>query len=240
MFAGWFALGGVVLGVVLNGFSAWVMDRNALTSSVRVAALLVTEELAKSLGSLKALRRERVWGALNQSHDFGMRQAWEQNRAILGHSLSPERYVTIAAAYTGLAGAVDRALQVPPQQKVSDEENELLGSTYFAIGQAIAELDRFISRPSRLMPLARWHWTFERDVPAKIMRLAYADTEIEAFIADFTGSPMATPTEDRDMPVSNKAPDTASSTVAAKKPTRRSTAKKPQHRRGACPARRRN
>lgn len=80
MAAGWFALGGVVIGGVLNGCVSWVLGRSTLRANARVAALLVIEELMQSMPAMLKLGEQQTWGALNLAHDFGKCEAWKQNR----------------------------------------------------------------------------------------------------------------------------------------------------------------
>ena len=77
MTAGWFALGGVVIGGLLNGFVSWLLGRSTLRADARVAALLVIEELMQSMPAMLQLGKLHTWGALNLAHDFGKREAWE-------------------------------------------------------------------------------------------------------------------------------------------------------------------
>jgi hypothetical protein len=91
------ALGGVVIGGVLNGCVSWALGRSTLRANARVAALLVIEELMQSMPAMLKLGEQQTWGSLNLAHDFGKREAWEQNRAVLGHALPPEDYMTLAA-----------------------------------------------------------------------------------------------------------------------------------------------
>jgi hypothetical protein len=107
--AGWFALGGVVICGLLNGFVSWLLARVTMRSSARVAALLVSEELMQSWATAAEIDKQRTWGAVLRGHEFGKRTAWDENRATLGHALTSDGYMSIAAAYSGLAQAVVRA-----------------------------------------------------------------------------------------------------------------------------------
>lgn len=101
MEAGLFALAGVIVGGVLNGLVAWVLARHTARSNARVAALLVYEELLPSVAALIGLRERKTWGWLKAAQDFGCREVWLENRAILGHALDSDSYMALAAGYTG-------------------------------------------------------------------------------------------------------------------------------------------
>jgi hypothetical protein len=140
MTAGWFALGGVVIGGLLNGFVSWLLGRSTLRADARVAALLVIEELMQSMPAMLQLGKLHTWGALNLAHDFGKREAWEQNRATLGHALHPDGYMTLAAAYSGLAGAAERAAREPSTGKPSEEEGMSVATTYLTMNRGLSYL----------------------------------------------------------------------------------------------------
>lgn len=182
MAAGWFALGGVVIGGLLNGLVSWVLNRSTLRANARVAALLVTEELMQSTPALLQLGKQHTWGALNLAHDFGKREAWQQNRATLGHALHPDGYMALAAAYSGLAGAADRASREAPDVKVSDDVGMSIATTYLTLNRGLSYLALLVQQPSRMKPRARQK--FKRDTQAHIDDLLRRDTKYQGFMAE--------------------------------------------------------
>lgn len=182
MTAGWFALGGVVVGGVLNGCVAWGLDRSTLRANARVAGLLVTEELMQSMPAMLQLGKRQTWGALNLAHDFGKCEAWEQNRATLGHALHPDGYMTLAAAYSGLTGAAARAAREPSASKLSDDEGMSIATTYLTMSRGLSYLGLLVHQPSRLKPRARRK--FRRDTQAHIDDLLHKDTRYQDFMAE--------------------------------------------------------
>lgn len=173
MTAGWFALGGVVIGGLLNGFVSWLLGRSTLRANARVAALLVTEELMQSMPAMLQLGKQHTWGALNLAHDFGKREAWEQNRATLGHALHPDGYMTLAAAYSGLAGAAERAAREPSTGNPSEEEGMSIATTYLTMNRGLSYLGLLVHQLSRFKPCARRK--FRRDSQAHIDDLLRRD-----------------------------------------------------------------
>ena len=153
--AGLFALGGVIVGGVLNGLVSWALARNAARSNARVAALLVYEELLQSMPALLGLRKEKTWGWLKAAHDFGRRDVWEENRAILGHALDPDAYMALAAGYSGLASAAEMAARSDHAEPISDPEGESLATTYLTINRGLSYLGLLLHRPNWWHPLSR-------------------------------------------------------------------------------------
>ena len=153
--AGLFALGDVIVGGVLNGLVSWGLARSAARSNARVAALLVYEELLQSMPALLGLRKEKSWGWLKAAHDFGRRDVWEENRAILGHALDPDAYMALAAGYSGLASAAETAARSKFDEPISNPEGESLATTYLTINRGLSYLGLLVHRPSWLHPLSR-------------------------------------------------------------------------------------
>lgn len=182
MEAGLFALAGVILGGVLNGLVSWVLARNTARSNARVAALLVYEELLQSLPALLGLREHKTWGWLQAAHDFGRRDVWDENRAILGHALDPDAYMAIAAGYSGLASAAEMAAREEFSEQISDAHGESLATTYLTINRGLSYLGLLLHRPSSWHPLARR--AFNRRTQSHIDGLLEKDRKYKDFMAE--------------------------------------------------------
>lgn len=181
MEAGLFALGGVIVGGLLNGLVSWVLARNAARSNARVAALLVNEELLQSLAALVGLREHKNWGWLSVAHNFGRRDVWDENRAILGHALDPTAYMAIAAGYTGLTSAAETAERQDFSDPISDAQRDSLATTYLTINQGLSYLGLLLHRPSWWHPWARKK--FNRKTQDHIDKLQEKDRKYEDFRA---------------------------------------------------------
>jgi hypothetical protein len=179
--AGLFALGGVIVGGVLNGLVSWALARNAARSNARVAALLVNEELLQSIPALLGLRQHKNWGWLKAAHDFGRRDVWEENRAILGHALDPDAYMALAAGYSGLASAAEAASRSDFSEPISDAEGESLATTYLTINRGLSYLGLLLHRSSWWHPLARR--AFNRKTQKHIDGLLEKDRKYQDFMA---------------------------------------------------------
>ncbi len=155
MSAGWFALGGVLIGGLLNGWLSWLLHRLSVANDARVAALLVSEELIASLPSLVMLKDQQVWGTLGFAHEFGKRKSWEENRSTLGHALSTDGYMTIAVAYNGLSVLAERATGESPEARLTDDQGWAVASTFLALNRALSFLGLIVHLPSRRHPIAR-------------------------------------------------------------------------------------
>jgi hypothetical protein len=182
MEAGLFALAGVIVGGVLNGLVAWVLARHTARSNARVAALLVYEELLPSVAALIGIRERKAWGWLKVAQDFGCREVWLENRAILGHALDSNSYMTLAAAYTGLASARDTASHSDPEKAISEVEGETLGTTFLTINRGLSYLGLLLHRPSWWHPLARRG--FNRKTQEHIDGLLEKDKKYRSFMAE--------------------------------------------------------
>jgi hypothetical protein len=185
MSAGWFALGGVVIGGLLNGFVSWLQARSTTRSTARVSALLVTEELLQSLAAFPVLDEVQTWGALQDGHRFGKSTAWESNRQNLGYALVPDAYMCLAAAYSGLAQAVLRASKETHDAPVSRRHNEALKTTSLALNRGLTYLSKLVHRPPAWKLAARR--AFDRTSDAHIAMLVSADTNVQAFMAKYGG-----------------------------------------------------
>lgn len=182
MEAGLFALGGVIVGGVLNGLVSWFLARNAARSNARVAALLVNEELMQSIPALLGLREHKNWGWLSVAHNFGRRDVWDENRAILGHALAPDAYMAIAAGYTGLASAAETAARQDFSDPISDAQGQSLATTYLTINRGLSYLGLLLHQPSRWHPLARR--AFNRRTQSHIDGLLEKDRKFQDFMAE--------------------------------------------------------
>lgn len=182
MEAGLFALVGVIVGGVLNGLVAWILARHAARSNARVAALLVYEELLPSVAALIGLRERKTWGWLKAAQDFGRREVWLENRAILGHALDPNSYMALAAGYTGLASARDTASRSDPEEEISGAEGETLATTFLTINRGLSYLGLLLHRPSWWHPLARRG--FNRKTQEHIDGLLEKDRKYQDFMAE--------------------------------------------------------
>lgn len=180
MEAGLFALGGVIIGGVLNGLVAWVLARNTTRSNARVAALLVYEELMQSLPALLGLRQHKTWGWLSAAHEFGRRDVWDENRSILGHALDPDAYMGIAAGYAGLASARETAEREDFSAAISDAQGESLATTYLTVNGGLSYLGKLLHRPGRFHPRARR--AFDRTNQEHIAKLFEKDRKFQDFM----------------------------------------------------------
>lgn len=182
MEAGLFALAGVIVGGVLNGLVAWVLARHTARSNARAAVLLVNEELLQSLAALIGLREHKNWGWLSSAHDFGRRDVWDENRAILGHALNPTAYMAIAAGYSGLKSAAETGERQAFSDPISDAQGESLATTYLSICQGLSYLGLLLHRPSWWHPLARRK--FNRKTQSHINGLLEKDKKRQDFMAE--------------------------------------------------------
>jgi hypothetical protein len=182
MEAGLFALGGVIIGGVLNGLVSWILARNATRSNARVAALLVYEELMQSLPALLGLREHKTWGWLDAAHEFGRRDVWDENRAVLGHALDPNAYMAIAAGYSGLASAAETVTREDFSAPISDAHGKSLATTYLTICQGLSYLGLLLHRPSWWHPLARRR--FQRKTQKHIDGLLEKDKKYQGFMEE--------------------------------------------------------
>jgi len=182
MEAGLFALAGVIVGGLLNGLVSWLLARNATRSNARVAALLVNEELLQSVAALVGLREHKNWGWLSAAHNFGRRDVWDENRAILGHALNPTAYMAIAAGYSGLTSAAETAERQDFSDPISDAQRHSLASTYLTINQGVSYLGLLLHRPSWWHPLARRK--FNRKTQSHIDGLLEKDRKHQNFMAE--------------------------------------------------------
>jgi hypothetical protein len=180
--AGLFALCGVIVGGVLNGLVSWVLAHNAARSNARVAALLVYEELLPSVAALIGLQKEKTWGWLKAAQDFGVREVWLENRAILGHALDSDSYMALAAGYTGLASARDTASLSDPDQTISEAEGETLATTFLTVNRGLSHLGLLVHRPSWWHPLARRR--FNRRTQKHIDGLLEKDRKYQGFMSE--------------------------------------------------------
>ncbi|HVX32862.1 MAG TPA: hypothetical protein VHA80_06945 [Solirubrobacterales bacterium] len=179
--AGLFALGGVIVGGVLNGLVAWILARHTARSNARVAALLVNEELMQSVPALLGLREHKTWGWLSVAHEFGRRDAWDENRAILGHAIDPDAYMAIAAGYSGLTSARDTAARGDFSAPITDVQGESLATTYLTINRGLSYLGPLLHRPSWWHPRARR--AFDRKTRQHIRSLLEKDRKYQDFMA---------------------------------------------------------
>ncbi len=182
MSAGWFALGGVVIGGLINGVVTWVLGRTAMRANARAVALLVTEELLQSMPPMVDVREEPYWRVLRKGHEFGRRTSWDENRATLGYVLHPDAYGDIAAAYSGIVQAKVRAEHEPPDAQIGNDDGEALGTALLALGRGLVYLSQLVHRPPMGKPLARWR--FDKKSREYIQNLFGEDTKLQAFLAE--------------------------------------------------------
>jgi hypothetical protein len=140
MSAGWFALAGVLIGGLLNGGVSWLLARSTMRANARVCALLLTEELLKSLAVLIRLDKPPTWGPMRQAADFGTRDAWDENRATLAHALSPDAYMTLATAYRGISFASSRARAESDDAPLTEADKQGVNSTFLALNRGFTYL----------------------------------------------------------------------------------------------------
>lgn len=171
MSAGWFALAGVLIGGLLNGWVAWLLHHLNVRADARVAALLVSEELMGSMPPLLTLKEQQVWGTLRNARGFGRRTAWDQARSTLGHSLSADGYMTLAVAYNGLAAAAERAAEESPDARLTDDQGWSVASTFLALNRSLSYLGLIVHMPSR------WHLFRRRK--ARRNHAAYMETNLK-------------------------------------------------------------
>jgi hypothetical protein len=184
MSAGWFALGGVLIGGLLNGGVSWLLARSTMRANARVcAALLLTEELLKSLAVLITLDRSPTWGPMRQAADFGTRDAWDENRATLGHALSPDGYMTLATAYRGISFASSRARAESDDAPLTEADKQGVNSTFLAVNRGLTCLGNLIHRPPSWNPSARRK--FDKNSDEHIKKLLDADPMAQTFVAKY-------------------------------------------------------
>ena len=179
---GLFALGGVVIGGLINGLATWVHERRSRTAAGRVASMLVAEELMESSSTLLQLREEPKWGVL-QTKYFGRDECWLAHRGTLAQVLPTDGYIALSAAYHGLRSAVETAESEAPQARLDDASLEALQSTYSALSRGLAFLTPhvFAHRFSQLLERRR----ARREARRRNERLLRQDPAYQAFIADF-------------------------------------------------------
>jgi hypothetical protein len=175
---GAFTLGGVVVGGLLNGVVAALLDERRTHADARVAALLVREELTGSEAGMLALGEQKKWGAVKSRATFGRREAWEQNRAVLARVLPTNGYPVVAAAYIvleGLSGIADAASSSDP---VADADPRLLTSSV-ALAGAVIYVDHFIDKPRWWRPRKRRKR--DKQIREQVARLRAKDTGFQEF-----------------------------------------------------------
>jgi len=111
------ALVGVVVGGLLNAGVTVLLRRSDDRRNARVAALLVTEDLMTSYPPMLKLKEDRTWAPIKAGRNFAKRGAWEEHRGALAHSLSTPAYISLSAAFEGLAHAVDGRRNAPTTRR---------------------------------------------------------------------------------------------------------------------------
>jgi hypothetical protein len=120
-----------------------------------------------------------TWAALKEVRDFGRREAWEEQRVALGRAMHADVYMTLAAAYRGLADAKARAAEVAGDAVPSDEEGFAVGSTYLTTNQSFFYLSLLLHMPPIWKPRARR--ALRREVSAQVANLRGQDRNYRAF-----------------------------------------------------------
>jgi len=180
--AGWFALGGVLIGGLLNGGVSWLLARSTMRSNARVCALLLTEDLLKSFAAL-ILDESPTWGPIRQAADFGTRDSWDENRAALGHALSPDAYMDLATAYRGIGFASSRARAESDDAPLTEADKEAVRSTVLALLRGLEYLRNLTYRPPPWK--LRTRRKFDKNRDDRIKELLGADTRLRAFMAKY-------------------------------------------------------
>lgn len=170
-----------MIGGLLNGFVSWLTGRNTMRANGRVAALLVSEELLQSFAGFARIDSERTWDSLREAHAFGRRASWDESRKALGYALTPDGYMALAAAYSGLAQAAETANDLPQGSPVTQQQNQALRTTTLALNRGMTYLGTLLHRPPVWKPWARR--AFDRKTEQGIAKLWSADTNVQAFLA---------------------------------------------------------
>jgi hypothetical protein len=178
---GWFALIGVVVGGLLNAGITTLLRRGDDKRNARVAALLVTEDLMISMPAMLLLKDDQTWGPIRRARNFATRGAWEEQRSTLAHVLSVDGFISLSAAFEGLANASGAASEHANADKLTDEEGWSLGSTFLAMNRGMSYLTLLVHMPSRLRPSARRR--FRREQQEHVDRLLGQDKPYQAFMA---------------------------------------------------------
>jgi hypothetical protein len=159
---GWFALIGVVVGGLLNAGITIVLRRSDDKRSARVAAMLVTEDLMISMPAMLLLKDNQTWRPIRRARNFASRGAWEEQRSILAHVLSVDGFISLSAAFEGLANASGVAAEHADEDPLTDEEGWALASTFLAMNRGLSHLTLLVHMPSRLRQIKRHRFRREQ------------------------------------------------------------------------------
>lgn len=144
---GLIALAGVIVGGVLNGAVAMLLDRARIRADGRVGAILVAGELTGSVSAILNIKAEPKWGVLAADNAFGSDELWEENRVLLARALHPDAYMTLAAAYSGLKSAKSRAATEASDARIHDSHG-VLATTYLTLCRGLTYLSPLMLSPS--------------------------------------------------------------------------------------------
>jgi hypothetical protein len=174
------ALVGVVVGGLLNAGVTVLLRRSDDRRNARVAALLVTEDLMTSYPPMLKLKEDRTWAPIKAGRNFAKRGAWEEHRRALAHSLSTPAYISLSAAFEGLAHAVDGAAERADDTPLTDAEGWPLASTFLAMNRGMSYLTLLVDLPPRWRPVRRL--VFKRAQQDHVEKLLAEDVPYQEFM----------------------------------------------------------
>jgi len=178
---GWFALIGVVLGGTLNAGITILLRRRDDKRSARVAAMLVTEAIMISMPAMLMLKDDQTWGTIRRARNFASRRAWEEQRSTLAHVLSVDGFISLSAAFEGLANAAGAAAEHVDGDPLTDKEGLSLASTFLAMNRGLSFLTILVHMPSWFRPIKRRR--FRREQQEDVDRLLAEDKPYQDFMA---------------------------------------------------------
>jgi len=174
------ALVGVVIGGLLNAGVTVILRRSDDKRNARVAALLVTEDLMISMPPMLKLKDEQTWTPIRAARNFATRDSWEEHRATLAHSVSMDGYVSLSAAFEGLAHAASGATERGDGTPLTDAEGWSLASTFLAMNRGMSYLTLLVGLPPRWRPVRRF--LFKRTQQAHADKLLAEDVPYQEFM----------------------------------------------------------
>ena len=101
----------------------------------------------------------------------------------LAYALHPDGYMAIAAAFSGLSAAAERAAEMPPDRPVTNPEGEAIATTYLTLNRGLGYLGTLVHRPPAWKPRARHR--FDRETHEHIDDLLGKDAKYQAFMAQY-------------------------------------------------------
>jgi hypothetical protein len=135
---------GVLVGGVLTGAIEFSLDRRRDSKAARVASLLLADDLAWSYGVLELILKSDRWlprpGKLTRISTV----MWEEQRLLLGTTISSADWMALAAAAHQLQIAEVMIYEdVKPGDPITDEERQALENVKDHLRHATAILRRY-------------------------------------------------------------------------------------------------